>query len=187
VVPDVRFRPVDARVWWELDGGRGLIYQDPRALGKVHLHRTSGIEELLADVGMEPLSTDFTREWFIETARMKRQPAKLFLMDQRHIAGLGNIYAAEALFQAGVHPGRVISSLSRKRLETLHGAIVRVLTDAVQSACIAYVTPGRFEEAEAFPLHVYDREGEACGTCRRRIRRIQQGGRSTYFCPGCQR
>ena len=187
VTEDARFRPATARAWFELSDGRGLVFDDSRCLGKIHLRRQREIEEMEKELGPEPLDAEFTVEYLAKAAAVTDQPIKLFLLDQRRIAGLGNIYAVEALHRAGIHPARPASSLRRSRLERLHAAIVRVLTDAVQSACIAYSSPGRFEEAESFPLEVYDREGESCGVCRRRIRRVQQGGRSTYFCPGCQR
>jgi formamidopyrimidine-DNA glycosylase len=186
VVPDVRFRPVSVRAWCELEGGRGILFDDPRALGRIHIHPASAIDEVLG-VGVEPLSDAFTAGLFQQLAAGSRQPAKLFLMDQRHIAGLGNIYAAEALFRARVNPEKPIGAVQKAKLRALHQAIRDVLEEAVASALLAYATPGRFNEAEEFPCAVYDREGEPCTRCRRAIRRIPQGGRSTYYCPGCQR
>ena len=187
VIPDVRFRPAATRAWFELDGGRALVLDDMRALGVVELLGTREAERLMADLGVEPLSDGFTPEWLIGAARRSRSPAKLFLMDQKRIAGLGNIYSAEALFRARIHPAKPLNLLSRPRLKGLHAAIVAILDDAVQSACNAYSGPGQFEAGETFPLAVYGKEGQACPRCRRRIRRITQAGRSTYFCPGCQR
>ncbi len=187
VIPDVRFRPATARLWIELTGGRGLIFEDSRVLGKVHLHPTGTLDSVLKDVGIEPLSEAFTLAYLQTAARKTSLPAKLFLMDQRRVAGLGNIYAAEALFRARIHPRKPACRISKPRLAALHTAIVEVLTEAVQSAVAAYSEPGRFSEGESFPCAVYDREGEPCFTCRRPIRRIPQGGRSTYFCPQCQR
>ena len=137
--------------------------------------------------GVDPLDTGFTRDGFAALARQARGAIKTWLMDQRRLAGLGNIYAAEALFQAGIHPRRVGATLSRPRLDRLHGAIVRVLRAAVQSASLAYQRPGGFANGELFDPAVYGREGQPCPRCGRPIRRIAQGGRSTYFCPGCQR
>ena len=108
-------------------------------------------------------------------------------MDQQRVAGLGNIYAAEALFAARVDPRQSMAGVTPRRLRALHQAIVRILRDAVKSACIAYSRPGGFGEAEDYSPLVYGREGEACMQCRRTIRRITQGGRSTYYCPHCQR
>ncbi len=185
--PDGRMRPLHARAVLELDGGGALVLDDPRALGVVQLLQPAQAERLEAGLGLEPLSDAFTPQWLAGEARRSRAPAKLFLMDQTRIAGLGNIYSAEALFRAGVHPAKPMNRLSQKRLERLHQAIVAILDNAVQSACNAYSGPGKFEARETFPLAVYGREGERCPRCGRRIRRIPQHGRSTYFCPGCQR
>lgn len=179
--------PATVRAWFDLAGGGKLVLDDPRALARITLLDKAELEALLAELGPEPLSPHFTLEYLEARARRSRKPAKLFLMDQGEIAGLGNIYAAEALFRAGVNPTRAMNSLGRKKLAALHAAIVDVLTDAVQSACTQYAHPGRLQEAESFRRAVYDREGEPCFVCRRTIRRISQGGRSTYYCPGCQR
>ncbi len=187
VVPDARLRPATVRAWFELAGGEGLVLDDPRALGRITLHTDAELSELLADLGPEPLSGEFTVEYLAGRAGASRKPAKLYLMDQTEIAGLGNIYAAEALFRARIGPTRPMNSLRRPKIAALHTAIVDILTDAVQSACTAYARPGRLLEAESFQPSVYDREGEPCFVCRRTIRRIPQGGRSTYYCPGCQR
>jgi formamidopyrimidine-DNA glycosylase len=186
VVPDVRFRPNATRAYLEFANGRTLIFEDQRALGRWRVFRGTELRKALGKLGPEPLSKDFTADWLAEAARRSRKPAKLFLMDQTSIAGLGNIYAAEALFRAGIHPSRAMNRLRRRRLDALHAAIVHVLETAVQSACNAYSRPGGFSEAESFPCFVYDREGARCFVCGRKIRRMAQGGRSTYFCPGCQ-
>ncbi len=186
-VPDVRFRPASTRAYFEFPAHRGILFTDPRALGKLHVHTAKEVEALVADLGPEPLSDAFTAEWFSAEAKRSRLPAKLFLMDQRRIAGLGNIYAAEALFRARIHPRRIAAGFSRARSAALHAAVVQVLREAVESAYKAYVEPGHFGEAESFPCFVYDREGQPCLVCGRTIKRIPQGGRSTYYCPGCQR
>ncbi len=187
VIPDVRFRPAASRLWMELEGGKGLIFEDSRVLGKVHLHPNSDLEKVLKDVGVEPLSDAFTFDYFRRVAKASGQPSKIFLMDQRRVAGLGNIYAAEVLFRAGVNPRKAACALSTPKITKLYGAIVEVLHEAVESAASAYSEPGRFSEGESFPCAVYDREGEPCLHCGRAIKRIPQGGRSTYYCPQCQR
>ncbi len=157
-----------------------------RAAGVLRLIDAGELQALAAGLGPEPLSPDFTFDIFRAAARSSRQPAKLFLMDQRRIAGLGNIYAAEALFRAQVHPLHSMCRLSRARLRRLHAAIVEVLSEAVGGADTTYSKPGTIAEADEFQPAVYGREGEPCRRCQRPIRRIQQGGRSTYFCPRCQ-
>lgn len=182
-------QPISAatRVWFELGRSRSLVFDDPRALGCVHIYSTEDAGRVLADLGPEPLAAEFTRERFLADANRSRQPAKLFLMDQKQVAGLGNIYAAEALFRAGVDPTRPMNRLRWPRLEALHEAIVAVLREAVKSAAVAYSQPGGFQEAEGFHPAVYGRAGQPCIACGRKIRRIEQGGRSTYYCPGCQK
>ncbi len=174
------------RVWLELGGGRKLVFDDPRALGAVHILAATEAERIESGLGPEPLSAQFTPDRFLEAAARSRQPAKLFLMDQKRVAGLGNIYAAEALFRARIHPARPINRVLRPKLQALFEAIRSVLREAVRSAKIAYNHRGRFHEAERFVRAVYGRAGESCPRCGKRIRRIEQGGRSTYYCPGCQ-
>jgi formamidopyrimidine-DNA glycosylase len=183
VTPDHRLRVAATSAWFELADGRALLFEDTHGLGTLTLVDESAFESL----GPEPLSRQFTAEALTRSAAESRQPAKLFLMDQRRIAGLGNIYAAEALFAAGIDPRKPIGSISRPRLRALHAAIIRILRDAVKSACRAYSRPGGFQEAEDYPPAVYGREGENCVRCEGVIRRITQGGRSTYYCPKCQR
>jgi formamidopyrimidine-DNA glycosylase len=187
-IPDHRFHGDKARVVLQLEGGGGIVLEDPRALARMDPVRTAAVDAKLAgQLGPEPLSSAFTADWFAALARQSRQPSKIFLMDQSRVSGLGNIYAAEALFRAGIHPRKRMASLARPRLRRLHAVIEEVFRDAVQSAKAAYAGPGEFGEAETFPLSVYDRENEPCRTCGSTIRRIAQGGRSTYYCPGCQR
>jgi formamidopyrimidine-DNA glycosylase len=185
VVPDIRLRLASTRAYFEFEDGRGIFFDDPRALGKIHLRTRSEIASALKAVGPEP--SEISAHDFVAAAKKTRKPAKMFLMDQRHVSGLGNIYAAEALFLAGIHPARAIHSVSNRRLRRLHEACVKILESAIESADRAYQDPGAFVEGENFPVAVYDREGEPCVVCRRAIRRIPQGGRSTYFCAKCQR
>jgi formamidopyrimidine-DNA glycosylase len=186
MIPDVRFHSAATRAWIELPTGAGIVFDDPRALGKMQLHPTSDLEATLArEVGFEP--HEMAPAAFAALAKHTRKPMKLLLMDQVRIAGLGNIYAAEALFQAKIHPSRPANAVSIARLENLHGIIVRMLEDAKESAYRAYTEPGYFAEGESFPVQVYDREGQPCFVCERPIQRMPQGGRSTYFCPRCQK
>lgn len=186
-IPDARFLPAATRFYLELSGGGGIVFDDPRALGRISLLTGGQLPALFAQIGPEPLAPDFTAESFVQSARNSRKPAKLYLMDQASIAGLGNIYAAEALFQAGIHPATPMNRISPLRLKRLHAAILDVLTAAVDSAVAAYSKPGVFSEGESYPVAVYGREGEPCFRCGRSIRRVRQGGRSTYHCPHCQR
>jgi formamidopyrimidine-DNA glycosylase len=174
VIPDARFRSASTRAVFEFTDGRALVFDDPRALGKLWVG-----EERVGEIGMEPLDASFTEEAFENVARRSKKPVKLFLLDQKHVAGIGNIYAAEALFRAKVDPRKPAANLSKAKRAALQRAIVEVLQGAIGEA---YNTPG-----DEFPSDVYGREGEPCRRCRTIIRRIPQGGRSTYFCPRCQR
>lgn len=187
VIPDRRLRPKTARLWFDFEDGRAMVLDDPRALGRLSVHRTEELDAVFADLGPEPLSEEFTAEHLIAEARRTTKPMKTFLMDQKAVVGLGNIYAAEALFQARVHPARAARKVSESRLRVLHDRIVAVLRVALDSAIAAYTQPGGFEEGEFFPVAVYGREGEPCPECGSRVKRIPQGGRSTYYCPNCQR
>jgi formamidopyrimidine-DNA glycosylase len=183
VIPDGRLHSDQARAVLRLDNGSAIVLEDPRALAVMDL--ISGEEP--AGIGVEPLSEEFTAGALEGMMNKSASPLKVFLMDQRKIAGIGNIYSAEILHRARIHPARKAASLGRARVELLHGTIVGALTDAVQSACIAYSGPGGFHTEETFPLAVYGKSGEACERCGARIRRIIQAGRSTYYCPGCQK
>lgn len=185
VIPDWRLRAATVRAWLGLSDGRGLVLNDPRALGRLSFHEST--VGLFNDLGPEPFSAEFTVGHLMAQAAKTPKPVKLLLMEQKAVVGLGNIYAAEALFQAGIHPAKPSNEISAVRLKRLHAHIVEVLTAALDSAIAAYDRPGEFNEGENFPVAVYGREGEACWRCRAAIRRIPQGGRSTYYCPKCQR
>jgi formamidopyrimidine-DNA glycosylase len=174
VIPDARFHTASTRAIFEFTDGRALVFNDARALGKLWIG-----EERLGEIGIEPLSESFTPEAFEEIASRSKQPAKLFLLDQRHVAGVGNIYAAEALFRAKIDPRKPIGSLTKAKRAALQRAIVEVLKGAIGES---YNAP-----SDDFSSDVYGREGEPCRKCRTPILRIPQGGRSTYFCPRCQR
>ena len=182
---DVRFRSVFVRAYFELHDGRALVFEDQRLLGKIHLLRADELDEVLEGLGPEP--SQMTPAEFAAQAKRARKLIKVFLMDQTRVSGLGNIYAAEALFRARMHPAKLASSLSLPRLRALHRVCVDVLAEAMDLVYPAYAEPGRYAEGESFPVNVYDREGEPCVVCATPIRRIPHGGRSTYFCPKCQR
>lgn len=187
VVNDWRQAPRTTRAGFRLDDGRWLVFNDPRALGKLELVSLAEAAKKVQRLGVEPLSAEFTPELLASLARGRRQPVKPFLMDQRWVAGLGNIYAAEALFEAGIHPGHPVGSLSRARLARLHRLIVQVLERAIESMWNA-AQDQQASWIEHTPVaSVYRRAGQPCLRCGRPIQRMRQAGRSTYYCPGCQR
>lgn len=186
VLPDWRLRPVGARVWWRLSDGRVMIYEDPRALGRVHVVGWEEIEALDRELGPEPLGEEFTVGVLREILRGVKAPVKPVLMDQRRVAGIGNIYASEALWWARIHPGRPAGEVAAGKVKVLHGAIRKVLEHAVGSAYAEYTQPGKMAESESFGVEVYGREGEGCSRCGTGVERMVQGGRSTFYCRRCQ-
>jgi len=172
-------------------GDRILRLRDPRRFGAVLW--TSGRVEahpLLAHLGLEPLSRALHPERLHALTRARRTPIKLFLMDSRRIAGVGNIYANESLFRAGIDPRTPARRLSRERCVLLAAAIKDTLRAAIRaggSSLRDFVgadgNPGHFQQR----YWVYDRAGQPCRRCGSAIRRIAQGQRSTFFCPRCQR
>jgi formamidopyrimidine-DNA glycosylase len=186
--------PRHAHAIFYLDDERRLVFRDQRQFGVMRLvagsqlGKTKGIEELAP----EPFSDDFSVAYLRETLSRSRRTLKTLLLDQTRVLGLGNIYAAEALFRAGVNPFKVASELSWRRVERLHQAIRDVLRAAVSgnsSRRINLENADGFSYGEAFGnvWQVYEREGEPCFKCGSSIRRISHGGRSTYWCPRCQR
>ena len=177
-----------------LDNERRLVFRDQRQFGvmklvaRTRLAQTKGIRELAP----EPLSDDFSLAYLREIVARSRRSLKTLLLDQTKVLGLGNIYAAEALFRAGINPFKIAAQLSSPRVKRLHQAIREVLSDAITDSSTSRINlehPNGFSYGEAFERfwQVYEREGEPCFKCGARIRRITHGGRSTYWCPRCQR
>lgn len=174
-------------------GGRArVVYNDPRRFGFMDLVATAGLEDCahLAAMGPEPLDRGFTVEAFNRSLAGRSAPIKAALLDQRLVAGIGNIYACEALFRARISPRRKAASVAGARGARLHAAIGAVLREAIEAGgstlrnfAGAGGAPGAFQHRFA----VYDREGEACPSCAGPVRRIVQAGRSTFYCGRCQR
>jgi formamidopyrimidine-DNA glycosylase len=176
VLSKSRLLPAHARAVFTLDDGRRLVLEDARALATLEVHAAGAPIDL--GLGPEPGDPALTPNALRETLARRRGPIKSALLDQRVIAGLGNIYAAEALWRARINPRARASSLSRARLARLLEAVRAVLDRA---------TGARYAELGAGRFNVYDREGLNCRRCRTPIRRVVQAGRSTYYCPRCQR
>jgi len=174
-----------------LDSGRCLRFNDPRRFGCLLWTEGDPAEHpLLAGLGPEPLEGSFDADYLASKARGRRVAIKQFLMDQRVVVGVGNIYASEALFRAGINPRRAAGRVSRDRLARLVEAVRAVLAEAIRQGGTTlrdYVnaegTPGYFRQE----LFVYERAGEPCRNCGAPIRQVVQGQRSTYYCPACQR
>jgi len=176
-------------VWLRLADGRQVTFNDPRRFGLLRVGRPGEFVELNA-VGPDPLSEAFAVDDFAALARGRKKPVKNLLMDQRAVAGIGNIYANEILFRAGIRPGRQARRLTRAELVRLFEATRAVLSSAVRlggSSISDYRDgdgrPGYFQ----LRLKVYDRAGKPCLRCRTAVRRVVHAGRSSFYCPACQR
>jgi len=179
---------------WRLPGVR-IVYNDPRRFGAILWHdKADGpIEQhpLLSRLGVEPFSDEFTVQTLIKGFKNRRQAVKNTLLSGQIVVGVGNIYASEALFKAGINPQAPAGSLSAYRLTRLHQAIVDTLQAALEAggSTIRDYLNATGEAGAYFELHaqVYDREGQPCPRCQRPIKRIVQAQRATYFCSHCQR
>lgn len=169
-----------------------VTYNDPRRFGFMDLAPSDAIEECrhFKNMGPEPLGNRFTSDALNVALKGKDAPIKSALLDQRVVAGLGNIYVCEALFRARVSPRRRAASVAGVRGQRLHGAIVAVLRDAIEAGGSSLRDFAAADGALGYFQHrfdVYGRAGAPCGECGRPIGRLVQAGRSTFFCPGCQR
>ncbi|MFS8523230.1 MAG: bifunctional DNA-formamidopyrimidine glycosylase/DNA-(apurinic or apyrimidinic site) lyase [Limnochordales bacterium] len=179
------------RVAFSLDDGQELRFADVRTFGTIHLVEDGqeGGPAGLAALGPEPLADEFTPEVLAAALAGRRAPVKAVLLDQRRVAGLGNIYADEALFAAGIHPQRPAGGLARAEVERLHEAIRTVLARALAEGGTTfrdYVNgrgqPGGFQAY----LQVYGRAGRPCPRCGAAIARLRVAGRGTHVCLTCQ-
>jgi formamidopyrimidine-DNA glycosylase len=184
--------PPYAHVVFYLDDERRLVFCDMRQFGRMRLIRDAAVlPKELTTLAPEPLSDDFTEEYFLDTLARSRRSLKQLLLDQTRVLGLGNIYAVEALFLAGVNPMKPANKLSKPRARKIFPAIREVLQEAIDAGStlrinIADGNGSYFGTTERF-WRVYEREGEPCVNCGTRIKRVVHGGRSTYYCPRCQR
>lgn len=178
----------------QTDQGVTITYNDARRFGAMDLWPTADLDQHphLKTLGPEPLGNEFHADALAAAFDGKNSPVKSALLDQRNVAGLGNIYVCEALFRSGIHPTRLAGSISSKRVADLAGEIVDTLTEAIAAGGSSLRDYRQADGELGYFQHafkVYDREGEACVTpgCKGTVRRIVQSGRSTFYCPKCQR
>jgi formamidopyrimidine-DNA glycosylase len=176
------------------DRGAVVTYNDARRFGMMDLWPTADLDQhpLLAGLGPEPLGNAFNGAALAGSLAEKRTPIKAALLDQRIVAGLGNIYVCEALHRAGIGPQRIAGSISRPRIDRLAGEVVATLNDAIAAGGSSLRDYHRADGELGYFQHsfrVYDREGAPCPTsgCTGTVRRIVQSGRSTFHCAKCQR
>ena len=191
----MRLDPTDAsahdHVEFETEDGRRIVLTDPRRFGLLALARTDALRQhpLLAGLGVEPLGPAFTGAMLARALAERVAPVKALLIDQRIVAGIGNIYASEALFRARVQPARAAGTLTRREVRRLARSLRAVLGEAIAaggSSLRDHVqvdgTVGMFQHA----WRVYGRAGAPCPACGRAIERTVQSGRSSFFCGACQ-
>ena len=167
--------PRFARAYIAFDDGTRVVLDDPRALSTLELHAKNAEPDL--GLGPEPSDTALNADYLLNAFARRRGPIKPVLLDQRVIAGLGNIYAAESLWHAKISPLAAAVDLSRTQVT----ALLRAMRKVIKAA-----TGARYTDSDVHRLAVYDREGKTCRRCGTTIERVVQAGRSTYYCPGCQ-
>jgi formamidopyrimidine-DNA glycosylase len=174
-----------------LDDGRCLRFTDPRRFGSLHWCDTAPLEHpLLRELGPEPLGAGFTADYLSRISRGRRVAIKQHIMNARVVVGVGNIYASESLFRAGIHPRRAAGRIATPRTQRLVAQIRQVLEEAIAAGgttlrdfSVGDGRPGYFQQS----LKVYGRESKPCERCGAAIRAARQGQRATYYCPRCQR
>jgi formamidopyrimidine-DNA glycosylase len=186
--------PAHTHVVIDMESGVRLEFNDPRRFGYMDLIAEDSLEAhpFFKGMGPEPLGNEFHLPYFRRTLAAKRAPIKAALLDQRVVAGLGNIYVVEALHRAGIAPTRPAGRISVQRLEKLYHAIRAVLEEAIEAGGSTLSDYAQVDGAQGGFQHrfrVYDREGEPCPTpdCGGTIQRAVHSGRSSFWCPRCQR
>ena len=180
------------RVQIDLDDGRHVLFTDARRFGTgiVLLGHDAVRDYFQGRVGLEPLGPDFTADALRAMASGRKAPVKAFLLSQERVAGVGNIYADEALWRSKIHPLRPVGTLKRAQIESLHESVIHVLELGIDSKGATiddYRDAGGQEGSFQDKFQVHLREGEPCPRCGTRIKKIRAAGRGTYFCPYCQR
>jgi formamidopyrimidine-DNA glycosylase len=178
----------------DIENGARITFNDPRRFGAMDLFSTEAGDShpLLASIGPEPLGNGFDESYLVEALAHRNTPMKSALLDQKTVAGLGNIYVCEALFRSKIHPTRPARRVAENRISKLVPIIREVLTDAIEAGGSSLRDFRQADGELGYFQHsfdVYGREGEPCRSegCHSTIRRIVQSGRSTFYCPTCQR
>ena len=181
-------------VVFDMDNGARITFNDPRRFGAMDLFETEKAEThpLLASIGPEPLGNSFDESYLVAALANRNTPMKSALLDQKTVAGLGNIYVCEALFRSKIHPTRPARRVAKNRISRLVPVIRDVLSDAIEAGGSSLRDFRQADGELGYFQHsfdVYGREGDPCRTpgCTSTVRRIVQSGRSTFYCPTCQR
>ena len=177
------------RVCFNFSDGQRLLFTDPRKFGRIELWSRTQEAEAFAGIGPEPLSDAFVREHFAEALMRRKTSIKQTLLDQEVVAGVGNIYADEALFYASIHPQRPANSLNPEEIRLLHEGIIAVLTRGIEHGGTSFNDYRDIwgEAGDNYDhLLIYSKKGESCIRCETPIERIVIAQRSAHFCPTCQ-
>jgi formamidopyrimidine-DNA glycosylase len=176
------------RIIFFLEDGKAVFFRDSRGFGKMWL--VSDANSVVGRLGPEPLTTEFTPELLGKILQNRRTPVKALLLDQTLIAGIGNMYADEALYQARIHPLQPGNTLTRSEIKRLHGAIQAVLRKGIQNkgaSTETYLRPSGTKGAAHLEFQVAHRKGEECPVCGGPIERMTIHQRGAFFCPKCQK
>jgi len=175
---------------FSIDGGK-LFYNDLRQFGWIKLVDQKTVKKEWKKFGPEPFSKEFSKDYLKKIFSRSKKAIKLFLLDQNKIAGLGNIYANEALFEAGINPLKPTNSLEEKEIDKLRRAIIKILKEGIKykgssAADEAYIQPTGEKGAYQEHFRVYQKQGQKCQKCNTLIKKVKIGGRGTFYCPKCQ-
>jgi formamidopyrimidine-DNA glycosylase len=179
--------PKYTRAVLHLDDGNSVFFRDPRKFGAMRL--VTDVERIIGKLGPEPLEPDFTPRVLAERLGKRRTPMKALLCDQNRIAGIGSMYADEALFATGIHPVRTAESLSGEEIDALYREIRRILWEAIENkgaSVNTYYRPDGSKGTAHYDFKVAHRGKQPCAVCGTPVERIVVRGRGTYYCPKCQ-
>lgn len=194
LLPLERDLPKFSHAVFYLEDETRLVFSDQRHFGFMRVVETANLYETkeLKQLAPEPFSEDFNEKYLLEILKSSKRNIKIVLLDQTKVLGLGNIYASEAMFLAKINPNLSADKVSSKKVNILFEKIREVLQESIAHGSTLNVNPENIDGSYyggGFESHwlVYDRENEPCTNCETPIKRITQGGRSTYFCPKCQK
>ena len=172
----------------ELDNGQQLVFEDTRKFGRFYYYTSQ--EFLDKKLGIEPLGASFTAAWLIKNLHGKKRMIKALLLDQRILAGLGNIYVDECLWQSGIHPETISNKIPKNNIISLHDSIRNTLQSSINARGTTVVNfsylNGRSGEFSS-QLQVFGKDGHPCTICATEIKKKRVAGRGTHYCPGCQK
>ncbi len=180
--------PKFAKIGFVFEKAGSFFVCDSRSLVEIRLVDGGLISDIFRDFGPEPLSSEFTFEYLEEVLKNRRAKIKPLIMDQKIISGLGNIYANEALFRAGIRPDRLANTLSKQEIHRLYTAIRELILESVENGAVLekYYSDGKKWPSFSEKLCVYNRENKPCPVCKSKVKKILLAGRGTYFCESCQ-